>query len=85
MDKTDRDELKGIITEVLQTDLIKPYYVDREQHYQDHLFIKAFKDWCDTTKQNIWKTFIRIVVTGAIILIVLGFIFWGKGHLGVDK
>ena len=76
----DKDIIKEAVKEAL-ADEIKRFYVDREQHYQDHLFIKDFRDWCQGIKSTIWKTLAKIVVTIVIGLIVLGFILWGRANI----
>ncbi len=74
-----REELKAIMVEALQ-DEIKPFFVDREQHYQDHCFIKSFREWCNETKSTFWKAILRGVVVAAGILLISGFIYWLKTH-----
>ncbi len=74
-----REELKAILTEALQ-DEIKPFFVEREQHYQDHCFIKSFREWCNETKSTFWKAILKGVVLAVGILLVSGFIYWLKTH-----
>lgn len=57
---------------------IKPFYIDRETHYQHHQFIKSFMGWMGKTQGIVLKTVVTVFVLGIIGLVVLGFIFWGK-------
>lgn len=77
---TDKEIIKEAIRELLEEEN-KSFFVERESHYQDHLFIKDMRDWCEGIKSTFWKTTAKAVVMGIIGLLILGFIFWGKGHL----
>ncbi len=73
----DRAELKSIVVEALN-DEIKPFFVDREQHYQDHIFIKSFREWCDETKSTAWKAVVKGIASIVGLLLIGGFIYWLK-------
>ena len=75
----DRAELKAVIVEALN-DEIKPFFVDREQHYNDHCFIKSFREWCDETKSQLWKTIIKGIAAIFGVLLIGGFIYWFSTH-----
>lgn len=72
-----KEMIKAAVVEALQEE-IKPFYIEREAHYQDHLFVKELREWLNSSKSTIWKTTIKIGITGLIGLLILGFIFWGK-------
>lgn len=72
-----KEIIKAAVVEALQEE-IKPFYIERETHYQDHLFIKEAREWLDNIKSTMWKTIAKAVVAGLIGLLILGFIFWGK-------
>lgn len=72
-----KETIKAAVVEALKEE-IKPFYIERETHYQDHLFIKELREWLDSIKSTAWKTIAKIVITGIIGLLILGFIFWGK-------
>jgi len=74
------DELKAAIKEVL-SDEIKPFYVDRETHYNHHRFINELIEWSGKIKGTICGTLAKAITTGIIALIVLGFIMWGQKKL----
>lgn len=77
---TDREDIKTAVKEALQEEM-KTFYVEREQHYQDHQFIKEFREWCTDTKSTVSKTLIKMLVIGILSLVVIGFVFWGREHI----
>lgn len=56
------------------------FYVDREQHYQDHLWLKSFREWTDSFKNSFLKSLAKGVATIILFLLIFGFIFWGQHH-----
>lgn len=72
-----KDELKAAIKEALDEE-IKPFYIDRERHYQDHQFLESLQNWVGSIGSATLKTLISTVVAGLLILLLLGFVFWGK-------
>jgi len=56
------------------------FYIDREQHYQDHLFIKSFREWTDSFKNSFLKSLAKGIATIFLFLLIFGFIFWGQHH-----
>lgn len=80
------DEEKKIIKEAVKEALqeeIKPFYIEREQHYQDHQFITSLRKWCEDTKSTIWRTILRVVVMALLGLMVMGFILWGYKNIKI--
>lgn len=75
-----KEEIKEAVKEALD-ERLKEFYIDREIHYQDHLFIKAFRGWTKEAKKTIWKTIVKGVVTILGGLLILGFILWEKKYL----
>jgi hypothetical protein len=74
-----KELIKQAVKEALQEE-IKPFYVDREIHYQHHEFIGELIQWSNKIKTTAIGTIVRTLIWGLIGLIILGFIFWGKGH-----
>ncbi len=74
-----REELKAIVAEALN-DEIKPFFIEREQHYQDHCFIKSFREWCDETKSTAWKMILRGLMGILGLLLIGGFIYYIRTH-----
>ena len=58
------------------------FYIDRETHYQDHQFIQQFRKWTEEAKGTALRVVVKTIAAGAIILILLGFIVWGREHFG---
>lgn len=58
------------------------FYIDREEHYADHQFIKAFRRWTDEAKGTVLRAVVKTLVVAGFLLLLLGFIFWGKGYWG---
>jgi hypothetical protein len=75
-----RDEIKEAVKEALEESL-GCYYLDGETHYQHHEFIEGMIKWMEHTKGTIWGAFLRIMVYGALLLLVGGFIWWGREHI----
>ena len=57
------------------------FYIDRETHYQDHLFLRELRKWSEEVKGTVLRTTLKFVVASLIGLLILGFILWGKKHL----
>lgn len=76
----EKEKLKEAMREVLQEE-IKPFYIDRETHYNHHQFINELIDWSGKIKGTICKTLTTAITTGIIGLIVLGFILWGRKNI----
>lgn len=76
-------EIGGMVKELrdLRAEL-KSFTIDREQHYQDHQFLKELREWVG----NIKSTSVRAVVTAMVValigLVVAGFIVWSKKNIG---
>lgn len=83
-------ELIAIIEKAVQ-DAIKTelgaYKVDKEQHYQDHLWLKELRVWFQEMQKSFWKSLVGIILLGIFTLLILGFIFWAKINIltGVAK
>ena len=78
-DSVNKEEIKAIFKEVLDEKMTE-FWVDREVHYQHHEFLSSLIKWVENTKHTIFGTIVKTFVIGIIGLILLGFIFWGKGH-----
>jgi hypothetical protein len=80
-DDVEYDEIKAAVKEVMDVRM-KEFYIDREEHYQDHQFLKGLREWSDGIKSTTIKTLVTLVVTALIGFVVLGFIVWGKKKMG---
>lgn len=80
MTPDDKADLKAAIKEAFEEEL-KPLYVDREQHYEDHLFLKDFREVLESIKSNTLKTIVLVIIVGLCGAITTGLFFWVKSHL----
>lgn len=69
----DKEAIKEAVKEALH-DEVSAFYVDRETHYLQHVWLKDLINYCENAKSIIGKTIISILVGGAITLMVAGFI-----------
>lgn len=79
MSEKDFEELKKVVKESIHAEL-SLYKVDKEQHYQDHLFLRDLRAWYDDIKSSFWKSIVGALVMAFLGLLLLGFIFWGKAN-----
>lgn len=73
------EELRKIVKDAVREEMdmeIKPFYVDRERHYIDHQFLQNLQTWMDGITSTVWRTVVKSVVTGFIILLLFGFGIW---------
>ena len=52
------------------------FWIDREEHYQDHIALRDMRKRYGTASRIFWSAFLGFVVLGAITLAVIGFISW---------
>ncbi len=94
---TDKEVYKEAIKEAFDEE-IKPLYVEREQHFRDHLkiqkleykdilFLTEWRKWVENIKDTTTKTIVKAIVIAIIGLIVVGAGIWAKikyfsGHGG---
>ncbi len=85
---TDKALYKQAIKEAFEEE-IKPLYVEREQHYKDHLkiqklktedviFLTTLRDCVVDIKTTTWRTFIRVIVPAFLGLVTLGAYYYFK-------
>ena len=85
MTPEEREEFKRGIREDIKEAVhenLGAYIIPKEQHYNDHKWIKGLREWQDTTTSTIWKIILVTIAGGIMTLIVYGFILWGKKHIG---
>lgn len=76
---TEKEIIKEAIKEALKEEL-GSFFIEREEHYQHHLWISQMIKWSDSIKSKVIGTVVKLFVTGIIVLVVMGFILWGKSH-----
>jgi len=67
---------KAVVEEVQQSH--HTFWIEPEQHYQDHLAMREVSDTLKTTRSIFFKAFLGLVVLGSIILAAVGM---GAGKL----
>lgn len=83
-------ELEEIINKAVSSAIereLGSYKVDKEQHYQDHIFLRDLRKWFDDIRSSFWKSFVAAIVPALLMLIVLGFIAWAglKSAVGLGR
>ena len=76
--------IERAVHDAIKTEL-GSYKVDKEQHYQDHIWLKELREWYGDIRRSFWKSLVGLLVTGLIVLMLFGFILWTKVNiLGVE-
>ena len=60
-------------------DKLKPFYIDRERHWEQHKFLGEWMDWTKQCKSVVLKAVLGTVAVAAIGLMAIGFIVKHKG------
>lgn len=88
MNQKDKEDIAEIVSLVVDQAVstavereLGQYKVPKEQHYQDHLWIKDVTDWLHTIKNSAIRSIVGIIIIGIFALLLLGFIFWGRNNL----
>lgn len=76
-----QQEIRADIKEAVHDELGE-YKIPKEQHYIDHVWLKDWRDWQDKTKSTIWKSVIGIGIGVICILLLYGFVFFGRINFG---
>lgn len=73
MNAADKEELKLILSGVLE-EKNKDFYIDREQHYEDHMWLHEMIKWSNEIKSSVLKCIVKAIVVGVIALLITGFL-----------
>ncbi len=76
-----QQEIRQDIKSAIETEL-GAYKIPKEQHYQDHLWLKDWRDWQNNIKNSVWKSIVGIAIMAISALLLYGFIFFGKANWG---
>lgn len=68
----DKEEVKHAIEASIEAAL-GPYKVNKEQHYQDHLFLRELREWTNTIKITSIKFVVKAILGAIFILVAIGF------------
>jgi hypothetical protein len=78
INKAIADGVKAGVQAALENEL-KPFYIDKEEHFEHHKFIREWIDWMQQCKSVVLKTIVGAVVLAAFGLMAAGFIFKHSG------
>ncbi len=84
MSPEEKAEFKDVVREVVMESMeetMKSYYVEREGHYLDHVFVRDIRNIFGLVKSNTVKTIVLVLITGGVGAILTGLFYWGKSHL----
>ena len=70
-------DFKRAVSEVLDEKL-GDFYVDRETHYKQHLFIEKLMKFCDICTGTVTKTVVTSMCTVFFLSLLIGFAIWLK-------
>ena len=60
-------------------DKLRPFYIDREKHFEHHKFISDWIAWTKQCKSVVLKTLVSAFVMAALGLMIVGFVMKHKG------
>jgi len=72
-----QDEIKQAMREVMREEM-EAFYIDREEHYQHHQFIKNLKSGVEGCQSIIGKVTLTAFIGGIIAVLVIGIAGWIK-------
>lgn len=70
-----KDEIKAAVSEAIEAKL-GDFFIERETHYQDHMFIKSLRDVLDTSRGEVCKQMAGAFVKVVFFLSLLGLVAW---------
>lgn len=79
---TELDTIKTAVRDVMQEEM-KAFYIDREEHYQHHQFIKSIKTGVESCQSLVGKVSLVAIVGGFVTVIVLGVVAWIRKQVGL--
>ena len=79
---TELDTIKTAVRDVMQEEM-KAFYIDREEHYQHHQFIKGLKTSIEGCQSLVGRITLITIIGGIATVLVLGVVAWIKKSLGL--
>lgn len=77
MADVDLVKIQEAIRDVMREEM-KAFYIDREEHYQHHQFVKNLKSGVESCQSIVGKVTLSAIIAGAIILLIAGIGGWVK-------
>jgi len=79
---TELDTIKTAVRDVMQEEM-KAFFIDREEHYQHHQFIKGLKTGIEGCQSLVGRITLITIIGGIATVLVLGVVAWIKKSLGL--
>lgn len=71
----DQELIKSAMREVMREEM-EAFYIDREEHYQHHQFIKGLKTGVEGCQSIIGKVTLVAFIGGIITVMLIGVVGW---------
>lgn len=78
----DLEAVKNAMREVMQEEM-KAFYIDREEHYQHHQFLKGLKKGVEGCQSIVGKISLVTLIGGLVTVIILGIVSWIRKSVGM--
>ncbi|NLA41253.1 MAG: hypothetical protein GX874_07565 [Smithella sp.] len=79
---TELDTIKTAVRDVMQEEM-KAFYIDREEHYQHHQFIKGLKTGIEGCQSLVGRITLITIIGGVATVLVLGVVAWIRKQVGL--
>lgn len=79
---TELDIIKTAVRDVMQEEM-KAFFIDREEHYQHHQFIKGLKTGIEGCQSLVGRITLITIIGGIATVIVLGVVAWIRKQVGL--
>lgn len=78
MTETEIKELVAVTIKDVFKEEFGAYQIEREKHYQQHLWIDRMMDFTTRTRNQALAVVVMAIVGGFFTLLFLGFVVWGQ-------
>ena len=78
----DLDTIKSAIKEAMKEEM-QAFYIDREEHYQHHQFIKGLKTGIEGCQSLVGRITLITIIGGVATVLVLGIVAWIRKQVGM--
>jgi predicted Rdx family selenoprotein len=79
---TELDTIKTAVRDVMQEEM-KAFFIDREEHYQHHQFIKGLKTGIEGCQSLVGRITLITIIGGIATVLVLGVVAWIRKQVGL--
>ena len=79
---TELDTIKTAVRDVMQEEM-KAFFIDREEHYQHHQFIKGLKTGIEGCQSLVGRITLITIIGGIATVLVLGVVAWIRKQVGM--